>query len=575
MVRKLSFLVLFLVLTSGGFVQANQGLNFEITTTLGDLGQATLNLGTRENGTGQIVSSGVDTYDAILPSDDKSDLILRSMIDSSTSRYILDIWDAKLDPTRTLEVRLQVLNNANNTGNLVLSWNSDDLKNRYGEEYYFTLKDYRNDSNFNTVIEQVNMRTSSSYTVWNNISTRYFRIETRYSYCGDGVVSGDGAWKTCDEENLREETCSSRNPIYHSGTLKCSLDCRSFDTSECITDLYCGDGIITSGLEEKCDFVNGNAIFEGGKNSCTDWGYAYGTLSCISPNSTNECKLDASQCFSADGTPGPSGGGSSGIFCQDECILGQRRCVGEDTYQVCGLFGGDSCARWGNVETCLGVNPFCRNGFCFGCVTDDDCLDGWCVNGKCETDCGKSCEDLGLECGNRLVCGVMLNCGTCGEGSFCKGGKCSGLPEGAMKISDKDCFADYLCSPWSECKVSFDSKTLLSGVSWFSGKRNRICFDANKCYSTIREEEDCLLKIEVSTREVEICGIKYIEVYDKKTDRLLARTRDLRYQLSRAIEVFLLPGEIDCVEEEISFKVSLIDRLMFLLDFRNLWRIFI
>ena len=427
---------------------------------------------------------------------------------------------------------------------------------------------------------ETDMRQQSSYTAANSFNTRYFEIEATYNYCGDVVVD---SWEVCDGTNFSGTSCSSLG--FGTGDLSCVSSCQAVDPSSCEGyNLDCGDGRIDSiedtTIQEECDWtsvLNEIPLFNSGESTCQDWGYSYGSLSCVLPGESSECEFDFSGCFSSDGTPGssPGGGGSGGSSCVAECLTGQRRCVAGEGYQVCGVFGFDSCARWSGVEKCLGINPICKNGFCFGCLTDEHCKEGFCINGKCETGCGQSCEDLGQQCGRNLICGIMLDCGECGEGLFCGSGICSEFPEGAVKISKLDCSPEFICSPWSECQVSFDSESLLSGESWFVGKKDRTCFDSNECYSTIREEENCLLKVEITTRETEICGIKYIEVYEKGTNNLLARTRDLRYQLSRMIEIFLLPGEIDCQEEGVFFKISLLDRLMFILDFRNFWRLFI
>ncbi len=565
-----SFLFLILLIIGSFHVGlAEQGLNLEIKSSLGSISESpSLYLKTKDNRSGQIVFSGADTFDAFFESNNYNQaLLLRSMVTNDPAKlFFLDTWDAILHKERTIEMRFQVLQGANATGQLVLSWDKDSLRDPdLRGRYFFTLKDYGNDSTFSSLAGTTLMHQDSSYSFWNTFSTRYFKIETDYKYCGDSVKQ---SWEACDG-SIGSETCISVNPaVYSGGNLGCSASC-TWDTSACISSYYCGDGIITKGggFDEECDLTN----LDG--KSCTSFGYVSGTLRCVAPNLTHQCKIDKSGCIAADGSSGSSpGGGGASIGCTPECVLGQRRCIENDTYQVCGVFGSNSCARWGNVDKCLGVNPHCKNGFCFGCFKDSDCKDGWCVNGKCETDCGKSCSDLGLKCGKKEICGVMLDCGSCSKNLFCNRGNCSKLPEDAIKISDKECSAEYICSPWSECKVSFESKELLLGESWFSGKRNRLCFDSNECYSTVKEQEVCELKVEISSRETEICGVKYIEIFDKKTNKLLARTRDLRYQLARAIEIFLLPGEINCETEELAFELSWFDRVMFILDLKRIWR---
>jgi len=556
--KKSSLILVLMLFFMVGSVEAvfEQGLSFEIDARLNTL--TTTFFARTERG----AFSGWDNLDADISIIKKDESSFYSDIDSKKAS--IDTWDAVQDSTRILFLRYDVDSGGNFTGTLNLTWDPSKLEDEKGR-YFFILKDYNTASSRTGIpVAIVNMNLQSSYSVYNSGQNRFFKIETIYRYCGDRVKQ---SWETCDSET--GQSCVAINPkVYTGGTWNCDKSCER-DTTTCISDFYCGDGIVIPELNEECDMGN-----LGGK-SCVSFGFVSGTLSCIAPDLVNKCRFDKSKCLASDGILGPSpgGGGGSGSLCIPECILGQRRCVDNVSYQVCGLFGLSTCAIWGNVDKCLGVNPHCKNGFCFGCVSDKDCIDGHCVNGKCETVCGKDCTDLGLQCGKKMVCGVVLNCGSCSDSSFCNDGICSSLPKDALKISEEDCSPNYLCSPWSECKVSFNSKELLLGKDWFLGKMDRICFDSNKCYSTIKEEEDCMLKIEIASREKEICGIKYIEIYDKKTNNLLARTRDLRYQLARTIEIFLLPGEIDCVEEEYPFKLSLIDRILFVFDIRRIWRL--
>ncbi|MEM4181917.1 MAG: hypothetical protein QXX68_02060 [Candidatus Pacearchaeota archaeon] len=333
----------------------------------------------------------------------------------------------------------------------------------------------------------------------------------------------------------------------------------------------CGDGIIN--LDEHCDGQN-----LGGK-TCVSLGYAGGNLSC----NPSTCRFDLRQCFDEQGNfPSNDGGGSGGgggsvreeKKCIDECVLGSRRCVSNSSLRVCGDFNGDNCTEWGNEEKCLGISPFCKDGFCYGCLSDRDCRDGFCINGKCEINCNLTCKDLGYECGEYFFCGKIVSCGNCSSG-FCNKGRCSKLPEDISKLKEGDCEADFLCSPWSECKVFFDFEKVILGKDWFKGKKERVCFDKNKCYSGFIEKEDCYLKREVFFREVTLCGKKYIEIYDKKTNELISRLTDSRYSKKSLVEIFLLP-EVSflCEEDREYYKISLFDRVMFFLNLRKVLGVF-
>lgn len=560
--RKLVITILsFFILVS--FACAEQSLSLDILAELNNNAPPiTLRLQTHPQAT-----SGIDGYDFLrrthpsFPSGGYN--LLYTWVGEEV---LIDSWNAVLDSHREIELRFSSFGGASSIGNLVLSWNSSNLKDPLGR-YFFTLYDYGADSSLHDVVSTVNMRTTSSYAVNNAFPIRYFKIFTNYSYCGDSIKS---EWESCEGSDFGGLSCASEGL---SGNVTCDPFCQ-VDYSGC--DAFCGDGLITSKQPyfEECDFISGNPTF-GGK-TCRTAGFLDGSLACKVPSSPNECKIDYSGCISSDGSFGPPAGGSGGgggSSCTNKCVVGQRKCVDGESYQICGDFNNDGCSEWSEPDKCLGVNPFCSNGFCFGCLKDRDCKEGFCINGRCETDCGKSCFDLGLQCGQRVVCGKLLNCGSCEDG-FCNKGICSSLPPNSAKISKKDCSPDFVCSPWSECKVSFDSRELLMGKGWFNGFKDRLCFDKNKCYSTIKEQEPCLLSVEIASRENTICGIKYVEIYDKKTNKLLARTRDSRYSLGRAIEIFLLPGEITCEEETSYFDVSLIEKILFRLDIRRVFTLF-
>jgi hypothetical protein len=489
-----SFLILFLILSLIlGAALANQGLDFDIIASFENFVETpTIFLMTLKN-----TSSGVDTFDQALPSVDKFDVILKSIIDSSDNFYIVDYWDAEKNSSRHLKLVFQIMSNINKTGLLNLSWNSSFLQDA-GGRYSFILNDYGNDSTLSVLLNSLNMNDLSSYSVWNNnFSSRYFEIETDYKYCGDGICS---AWESF---------------------FSCPLDCFS----------------------------------SGGGGS--------------SPS------------------PGPSPNPSQ---CVNECFLGDKRCSDSLNYQICGDFNNDGCLQWGYPKKCIGKNPFCLDGLCFGCVSDNDCLNGSCVSGKCELNCEKTCQDFGLQCGKVSLCGDVLDCGVCQDGYFCNSGECSRIPEDVSNIPEtissgrgsdlfedsKDvCLPDYFCFEWSECKVSYNPLKLLSGEQWFSGKRSRECFDRNNCYSSLKENEDCRLKIEINIKEENICGARYLEIYDKSSNKLLAQTRGSRNQFSQIVEVFLLPNEIDCLEDFSQVQLSSWEKLMFSLDLRKTFKAFL
>ena len=96
-----------------------------------------------------------------------------------------------------------------------------------------------------------------------NVSEIYIH---RQIGCGNNIIEHGEA---CDGTNLSGQTCETQG--YFTGTLTCSPDCKSYDTSQCTN---CGNNQIDSG--ETCD---GTAL--NGK-TCQDFGFDKGTLSCYS-----------------------------------------------------------------------------------------------------------------------------------------------------------------------------------------------------------------------------------------------------------------------------------------------------
>ncbi|MFO0554971.1 MAG: thrombospondin type 3 repeat-containing protein [Polyangiaceae bacterium] len=84
--------------------------------------------------------------------------------------------------------------------------------------------------------------------------------------CGNGALDPN---ETCDGASLNGETCATQGHV--GGTLGCSADCQSFDTSAC-TDDPCGNGQLDAG--ETCDGADLNG------ETCITQGFSSGMLGC-------------------------------------------------------------------------------------------------------------------------------------------------------------------------------------------------------------------------------------------------------------------------------------------------------
>lgn len=70
----------------------------------------------------------------------------------------------------------------------------------------------------------------------------------------------------------------------------------------------------------------------------------------------------------------------------------------------------------------------CENSECVpnvppACVSDGDCPDFYvCSNSSCS--CTATCGSLNYNCGNQIVCGVEVDCGSCSAGQYCSSAQC-------------------------------------------------------------------------------------------------------------------------------------------------------
>jgi len=90
--------------------------------------------------------------------------------------------------------------------------------------------------------------------------------------------------------------------------------------------------------------------------------------------------------------------------------------------------------------------------------------------------------------------------------------------------SSENCNPDIFCGQWSSCNINLKIIDL-KNLSLIQGEQNRICRDRNSCLSPVYETKNCALKVNIYTKEVEWYGEKYLEIYNKLTDKLISRAR--------------------------------------------------
>ncbi len=91
-----------------------------------------------------------------------------------------------------------------------------------------------------------------------------------------------------------------------------------------------------------------------------------------------------------------------------------------------------------------------------------------------------------------------------------------------------ECRSNWTCDDWSECKTDYKADILVKGViaETIGTRQERKCYDSSFCVGSVGiETKDCDRTIPVTTREVEWCHSRYIEVYNSENGMLLSRVR--------------------------------------------------
>ncbi|MCB9714372.1 MAG: hypothetical protein H6712_10970 [Myxococcales bacterium] len=200
--------------------------------------------------------------------------------------------------------------------------------------------------------------------------------------CGDGVLNG---FEQCDGADLDGETCITQG--YTGGTLLCAPNC-TFNTTSCSS---CGNGLVDG--PEVCDGAN-----LAGQTCGTQGFPAGGTLACsgdCASFDTSACLTDSGDCCIANGSPGCNEAGCEAAMCAADpyCCdtLWDGICAGNAPL-VCGICAGDGCTHdlcttGGTLS--LGCDA-CVDTICFyDSYCCDTAWDIFCVD-EVETFCGLS-----------------------------------------------------------------------------------------------------------------------------------------------------------------------------------------
>ncbi|HLC61483.1 MAG TPA: hypothetical protein VJI52_00515 [Candidatus Nanoarchaeia archaeon] len=298
--------------------------------------------------------------------------------------------------------------------------------------------------------------------------------------CGNGIVN---LGEACDGANFGQIGSCTDYSTFSGGTLRCSADCKSLDTSSCTEKPKCGNSVIDLG--ESCDTNNLGPLSSNCVGYSTDFGS--GNLQCVG------CRLDTSSCGRApscgnnrldtgeacDGNKFKASDlscgsysdkfGSGSLACSSSCTLSTSNCVSNATVTTSPL----TCKDYGNctINDPCANNADCTNRFCSpnsNKCQQPSCSDGIKNQEESDVDCGGSCTKCGISksCKSGSDCQAgACNFGICGGQETCQDGKlgpgetdtdCGGqcpnkCAEGRSCEADIDCQTDLSCR-YSQCK---------------------------------------------------------------------------------------------------------------------------
>jgi hypothetical protein len=135
----------------------------------------------------------------------------------------------------------------------------------------------------------------------------------------------------------------------------------------------------------------------------------------------------------------------------------------------------------------------------------------------CGQDCKENWECEWSKCTNGVStpsCTDLNNCGT--KYNIPKEIKCSSR--------SSTCIPNIVCTNWTQCLVNYDF-FYLNGldVKNIGGIKNRICVDKNSCAPLNIEEKNCSLGVDIYTKIFTKCGVKFVGLYNKLDDKLIAK----------------------------------------------------
>ena len=226
--------------------------------------------------------------------------------------------------------------------------------------------------------------------------------------CGNGLLDLN---EECDGDRFWGQTCEGYG--FPGGFLSCGSLC-TVDISTCNGYLpTCGNGRVED--LEACDTTELSGV------TCESWGYEGGRLAC-----TVACTFDTSGCLGS---------------CASSCILGARRCVGDEV-DVCELVPG-ACNAWRAERDCAEEN--------LACVQSDF------RTAECRAVCDEPCTPGERRCTSAGA--GLLTCTVTGDGD-CFRWEEQACEEGLVCVAGRETACQEPCA--DPCPVSEEGETRCS-----------------------------------------------------------------------------------------------------------------
>jgi len=112
--------------------------------------------------------------------------------------------------------------------------------------------------------------------------------------------------------------------------------------------------------------------------------------------------------------------------------------------------------------------------------------------------------------------------------------------------SPKKCYCVVLpnCTEWEECIVDYSHEDVLRGNYILQGMQKRYCNDSNHCLKhQFEERRICNLTVPVEIKKVERCHSEYLNIYETKTNKLVATFKEQRLANMSKLFVMFTPTD--------------------------------